>query len=285
MIVEEDLLERLVGQIAAVLGDELISIYLHGSFTTSDFTEHRSNVNLLVIVRRDPDEAMRRRLQDAQDATIELFPQWSDHLEVEYVSQEALTGFAERPHVELRCTENRPLRLTPVTQLGQLTWYTVRETGSTLYGPPPAEVIPPISMAEFLAAVRGHAALWPAWVREHTDVHSQVYAVMVMCRAWYSIRRKGLASKREAALFTAADCPRWAGLVHWAELWWFEGGRDDEPGRLDEVIAFVDDIAVRVQQQAEPASSAATHIAGGSGLADATPGVEPPAPPHLPEPS
>ena len=63
-----------------------------------------------------------------------------------------------------------------------MNWYTVRNVGVTLYGPPPQTLIPEISQSEFVGAVREQAEIWKEWVYKMRTPGAQFYAVLTLCR-------------------------------------------------------------------------------------------------------
>jgi hypothetical protein len=127
-------------------------------------------------------------------------------------------------------------------RLWLMNWYAVRERGMALYGPPPEIVIPPISQAEFVAAVREHLQWWNEWSQEMDARRAaQAYVVLTMCRALYALAHGSQTSKVRAAAWAAEVFPEWAALIRQAVAW--RTADDDSPAdaaELTEVRRFVE---------------------------------------------
>ncbi|MEV4665002.1 hypothetical protein AB0J85_24005 [Micromonospora echinofusca] len=52
--------------------------------------------------------------------------------------------------------------------------------------------------------------------------------------------------RRQAADRTIAARPRWAHLITWARDWWYDSGRDADPGSADDVRAFVAELGATI---------------------------------------
>lgn len=251
MLVEEDLLMALVGAIMESVGDHVVGIYLGGGLADTDFSPNQSTVNLLAVTDVDPDRAMLDTTSDIHAAVDDEFADWGDRIDIEYVGLPGLAGFRTGQHIGLRSEAGETLHLEPLTELNVLDWESIREHSLPLVGEPADTVLPEFSRDEFLRAVRQHASAWPQWTRSHTRLDQQIYAVLTMCRAWYSARRLRQTSKREAALFTAAEFPRWDSLITWAYEWWYAveeptPREQAEPALIMRVHDFVDELSERV---------------------------------------
>ncbi len=254
MLVEEDLLMALVGAIMEAVGERVVGIYLGGGLADTDFSPSQATVNLLVVTDVDPDRAMLDTVRDIHAGVEDEFSGWGDRIDIEYVGLPGLAGFRTGQHVGLRSEAGETLHLEPLTELNVLSWESIRERSVDLVGDPADTVLPEFSRDEFLRAVRQHAAGWPQWTRSHTRMDQQVYAVLTMCRAWYSARLLRQASKREAALFTAAEFPRWEPLITWADEWWYAVEEPTPRGPaertlIERVQDLVDELSERVPAQ------------------------------------
>lgn len=247
MLLEEDLLMQLTASIMDSLGDQVVGIYVGGGLADADFSPSNATVNLLVVTQDDPDEAMCESMRQIHQSIDDEFTDWGDRIDVEYLGLPGLAGYRDGEHRGLRSEAGEPLHVEPLDDINVLGWEAIRERSRSLVGDPADQVLPPISKDVFLKAVRHHASGWPQWVRSHTKTRNQVYSVLTMCRAWYSARRGNQASKREAALFTAAEFPDWEPLISWADEWWYAENPPKDESNHDQVIAFVDDISARVQ--------------------------------------
>jgi Domain of unknown function (DUF4111) len=70
-----DLRDRL----QSILGDDLVAMWAHGGMTAAGDPAHSGDLDTYVVVRRRPDEATARRLEEAQRATAEAHGvEWDD---------------------------------------------------------------------------------------------------------------------------------------------------------------------------------------------------------------
>lgn len=203
------------------LAGRLLGLYLHGSLVAGDFAVNRSDLD-----RRHP--------------------QWAGRIEVEYVSLDAVRADPGRDHVIARISPGESLHLLPATTHRVVTWSAVHDHGRTLLGPPAGELLPAADPGLVSAALLDHVRDWPAWVLEMTPPGAQSYAVLTLCRAFQRLRHGRQLSKRQAAEQTITACPRWADLIAWARDWWYDSGQDTDPGRFDEVRAFVTELSAAI---------------------------------------
>jgi hypothetical protein len=235
----------LATDISAAVGDDLLGLYVYGSYVFGDFDADRSDLDLLAVLATDPTTGTLAVLRRMHRQIAAENAAWADRIEVEYVSSAALSEFRTNPRPMARISPGEPLHMVSATGHYLLTWYAARTRGLVLRGPAPDVIVPAIGADEFRAAVIEHAARWPEWVLNHRTVGAQAYAVLTLCRALQSLSGRDV-SKRQAARYGSENLPRWAELIRWAEAWWYHGGSDSAPGRLPEVIRFVHEISGRI---------------------------------------
>jgi hypothetical protein len=130
-------------------------------------------------------------------------------------------------------------------------WYLVRERGVTLFGPSPQEIIEPISKEEFMQTIKAHVRRWGEWIDDMHTRNGQAYAILTLCRAYYTCKNGEQVSKKQAALWTQQALPQWSQLIQDALLW--RGDRRNEQADHESTLAetkrFVD--FVREQIAAE----------------------------------
>ena len=240
------LLERLATDIAAAVGDDLLGLYVHGSYASGDFDADRSDLDLLAVLATDPTTGTLAVLRRMHQQVAAENAAWADRIEVEYVSSAALSVFRTNPRPMVRISPGEPLHMVSATGHYLLSWYAARTRGLVLRGPAPDAIIPAIGADEFRAAVIEHATRWPEWVLDHHTVGAQAYAVLTLCRALQSVSEGRDVSKRQAARYGSENLPRWAELIRWAEAWWYHGGSDSAPSRLPEVIRFVQETSRQI---------------------------------------
>ncbi len=242
----ERLLTRLTSDIQNTL-QTLLGLYLHGSLVTGDFDRDRSDIDLLAVLSEDVTEEDLARLLELHTRLVEDYPTWNDRIEVDYVSTLALTSFRTQPRRMARISPGEPLHVLEANRHYLLNWHMARQGGVALFGPPPQEVMPEISQAEFLEGVREHANAWGEWVNDMHPPREQAYAVLTLCRALYTSVHGAQVSKKRAARSVKPLLPQWSALIDWALAWWYEGGMQTGEGeKFAEVVRFVEEVRARV---------------------------------------
>ncbi len=263
MVTAHQVLRDLADDISRLLGRRLLGLYAHGSLIAGDFAPDRSDLDVFAVLSADPDQALLRPLTALHAGFDRRHSRWAGRIEVEYVSLDALregppshvAAGTRSPghqaagppgHVMARTSPGEPLHLLPVTSHRAVTWASVREYGRALCGPAAVALLPPVDPAVVRAALLDHVRDWPDWVLGMTAPGAQAYSVLTVCRAEQRLRYGRQLSKRVAADATVAVRPASAALVTWARDWWYGGGADTDPGRFDEVRAFVADLSAEL---------------------------------------
>ncbi|MCT2278025.1 DUF4111 domain-containing protein [Micromonospora chalcea] len=247
----------------AALADRLLGLYLHGSLVAGDFDVSRSDLDLLTVLASDPDEKLLDVLAELHADLGRRHPQWAGRVEVEYVSLDAVRAVPGRNHVIARISPGETLHLLPATTHRVVTWAAVHDHGRTLLGPPARELLPAVEPGLVRAALLDHVRDWPTWVTRMTPPGAQSYAVLTLCRAYQRLRNGRQLSKRQAAEQTITALPRWADLIAWARDWRYDSGRDTDPGRLDDVRAFVHEVSAALLAQQRERKQAPTPTPSG----------------------
>ncbi|HEX5436680.1 MAG TPA: aminoglycoside adenylyltransferase domain-containing protein [Gemmatimonadaceae bacterium] len=206
-------LRALTAALDQILGSSLVGAYLYGSLTQGAFDPARSDVDCIVVVRRDLTDAHFRAL-DAWLAQAAESDDWIRRLQMQFLVRGRL----------LRTdTRGALYQFGTLTRCGSdgnpIIWRNVLETGVTLIGLAPETFLPPITeRAMFDALVREVAYLRA----EITDPASRwrgqrfyrAYAVLTLCRILYTHRTGDVVSKRRAATWALRALPsRWHSLV------------------------------------------------------------------------
>jgi hypothetical protein len=240
-----ELLQTLTARLTGTLREDLLSLTVHGSYASGDYHPGRSDVDLLAVLATDPDEARLAQLTPVHDDLVRDHPEWTDHVEVDYVAPAAVAAVlrAGPTHPMMRICPGEPLHLTEATSHYLLNWRSAQDQGLVLAGAPAGEVLAPIDAAQIAAVVRSHLSQWPSWIEGMHRPGEQAYAVLTVCRAGAALNAGRQVSKRAAAVYGLSRLPRWTSLIEWARDWWYAGGRDDDPSRLDEVTIFVAEVS------------------------------------------
>jgi predicted nucleotidyltransferase len=215
-----ELLTILLSKMHAVLGQNLVGLYLFGSLVTEDFDYGSSDIDLLAATSIDIDDASFHALDEMHKEIVALFEHWEDRLEVAYLSLAALKTFkTQRSHIAI-ISPGEPFHIKDAGTDWLLNWYVVQEKGITLFGPPPQTIIEPISKEEYSRAIKEQAKDWREWVKHAMHSRpSQAYSILTMCRALYAYRNGEQVSKLRAARWAMRQLPEWSSLIQNALLW------------------------------------------------------------------
>jgi len=233
-------LERLLTDVQAVLGERLVGLYIHGSLACGDFNPQTSDIDFLIVTDGHISAETFSTLQEMHACLFASGLAWSQKLEGAYIPKDDL-----RRHDPAHA---------PVPWLGAdghfaqeslgsdwiIQRWILREKGIVVAGPPPASLIDPVSAEDLRDAVRGSLREWwsppfPSPERFQSGEY-RAYAVLTMCRSRYILEHGRIASKPEAARWTMQTLGEpWAKLVGKA-LDWRNGMEFD---KLEETIEFI----------------------------------------------
>jgi predicted nucleotidyltransferase len=210
----DSLLVELVAGIHDVLGDDLVGVYLYGSYVSGGFDSEVSDLDMVAVISPPVEGVDLAALDGVHKGLISRHPEWSDRVEVVYVGLAALQSFRTSPGPLAVISPGEPFhfRSEPPAEWVQ-NWYLVRETGVALYGPDPATIIPPIEWAEFDAAAVHYAEYVSHQDFREASPGALAYSVLTLCRAARTVREQVHGSKREGADWAKEAMPEWAWLI------------------------------------------------------------------------
>jgi len=207
-------------QLPAVLGEQLIGIYLFGSLVWGDFDEDTSDIDILVVLTHDVDADLFATLDAFHDELALQYPYWAGRIELVYISLAALDSFKEKRSPIAVISPGEPFNIKDAGLDWLINWYTIRDQSQVLYGPRPTTIIPLITRQEFTDAVRMQVDEWGDWVEHARDSRpSQAYTILTMCRALYAWQEGIQTSKRVAAEWAMQQLPDQASIIANALEW------------------------------------------------------------------
>jgi predicted nucleotidyltransferase len=249
----EALLGELVADTHDVLGADLVGIYLYGSYVSGGYDLGVSDLDLVAVVAAPVEGIDLAGLAGVHARFVERDPDWTDRLEVVYVGRDPLKSFriSRGPLAVISPGERFHLRDDLLIEWVQ-NWYLVRETGVVLYGPDPAEIVPPVAWTEFVAAAVQYAAQVADRSFLDASPGALAYNLLTMCRALRTVELQVHGSKQEAAEWVKATMPEWSPVIDTAlrcRLSRGAQGFEDEPTRAaaGELIAL---LAGRIREAA-----------------------------------
>jgi hypothetical protein len=203
---------ELTAGLRSAFGSDLVAVYLYGSATVGGFLPGVSDIDLLVVLERDLDEAAVAALGVFHTRAIEQHSDWDDRLELVYVGRGTLANFRSGGSLGV-ISPGEPFHVRDGVELWISNFYLVRETGVTVSGPPPAETIPPVSWSDFRVEIRRYADEVRSRDLFGATPGSRAYCVLTMCRALATLRDERAYSKDEAVALVRVSMPEWAWLI------------------------------------------------------------------------
>ena len=240
-------LEFLLAGMQRVLGETLLGVYLFGSLVHGDFEPERSDLDVVAVLTLELDPSRFAALDALHREIVQRFPQWTERLEVKYLSSASLKRFRTEPYPIAVISPGEPFHQFEGGRRFLLNFYEVRQGGATLHGPPPATLIAPISRAEFIEVVQEEVQGWTVWIAEMHSVGSLGYGVVTLCRALYTCTTGAQTSKPQALAWAINALPEFGPLLEWA----WKGYRANDsstpsPARAADVERFVKEVAHKV---------------------------------------
>jgi hypothetical protein len=212
----EAFVQELTAGLRSVVGADLVALYLYGSAVSGGFDTGVSDVDLLAVTARDVSDTDLAAVSAFHRAFVELHPEWDDRLEIVYVGRDTLARFRAGGLLGV-ISSGEPFHVRDGVELWLQNFFLVRETGVSLFGLGPAELVPAISWPEFIAATTRYAGEVRCHGLRDVAPGARAYGVLTMCRALCTIRSGRPCSKHEGAAWVQSRMPEWASLIDEAE--------------------------------------------------------------------
>jgi hypothetical protein len=206
------LLAAIASGLPQALAGNLVAVYLYGSLTQRAFDPRVSDVDALVVTRRNLSAREFDRL--AKWLTALAGNPWTAQLQLSILRQSTLlredSGACLFQHGQLTRSgsDGNPIP-----------WLNALASGRVLYGRPVAEVVPPVTVAPLAATLVREAAYLRDELADTRSTwrnrpFSRAYAVLTVCRILYTQATGSIASKPVAGRWAQRHLPeRWHGLV------------------------------------------------------------------------
>jgi hypothetical protein len=222
------ILEVLSAGIQAILGDQLIGMYLYGSLAYGGF-DRDSDVDFVVVIRTALPEPLLSALANMHAHLARLDSWCATQLEGSYIPSAALRQFdpVNILHVHIDRGPGEILKRMHIEDpLLSRAWWggwvllrsVLYDHGITLSGPDVKTLVDPVSADELKQATRADLQGWAAPLLEHPQEIArrgyQSYVVLTMCRMLYTLEFGSIASKPEAARWAQSSLGReWTALI------------------------------------------------------------------------
>jgi len=234
------LLQDLSAQLPLILGRNLVGVYLYGSVTHAAFNPKRSDIDCLVVTRRDLSDTQFRKT-DAWLAETATSNPWTARLQILFLVKNELLVMNTSG-----CLYQFGVRTRTGSDGHPLIWMDFLKSGKVLFGPRPESFLPEITPRMFRQALKRELG----YLREEISSKPKskwrdvpmyrAYAVLTICRIMYSFRKDSIVSKPVAAKWASKSLPKeWNEIIRPA-LRFNETGREpDIPRqRIERFIEF-----------------------------------------------
>jgi hypothetical protein len=217
-----DFLNQLLTRQHALLGENLVGLYLGGSLALRAFNLSRSDIDFLAVTIDHLPSEIISGLQDLHTGLYATHSKWAKKLDGSYVPRKVLRHWTAG-HPPCPFVEGNQFQ---VTQQGSavIQRHIIREHGVILMGPHPHDLIDPVSSDEIRGALREMLETWwrpeldnPSWVNQ---IQNQPFAILTMCRSLYIAEHGEVTSKAIAGRWAQQALGlSWAEPIEWALTW------------------------------------------------------------------
>jgi predicted nucleotidyltransferase len=243
------LLKEVTSALTAILGQNLVGIYLYGSLTQRAFNPERSDVDLIVVTERDMSEAQFRRVSAWLERAAES-NEWMTRLQMLFlIKREVLTMNSKACLYQFGKLRRSGSDGNPII------WMNVLQSGVVLYGPRPEVFVPAITPEILFQALEREVSYLREEISEKPqsewrDVSSyRAYAVLTLCRILYSLRYGTVVSKRVAAKWALKNLPEeWSEIITQALK--SDDGEQTLPIPLSRIEQFIATASARLASKA-----------------------------------
>jgi predicted nucleotidyltransferase len=212
---------HLFTKVKAVLQEQHVGMYIHGSLANGGFDE-ASDIDVIFVTKEDLNEETCSKLSSMHTELSKMDSPWAVQLEVAYIPQRAFVRFDPSilyPHLDRGGGEVLH-KIAPESDWAILC-YILRERGITIWGPNPKTFINPVPPNDLRLAVAAGMPIWfsPIIVNpsEINKRGYQSFFVLSTCRMLYTLKYCEILSKHAAAKWGLENLDRkWHPLIEHA---------------------------------------------------------------------
>jgi Aminoglycoside adenylyltransferase, C-terminal domain len=245
-------LALLLSEVRALVGEELLGMYLNGSLSLGAFELGSSDIDFLVATVNALADEQVSALSDMHARLLTSGLSYATRLEGFYLPQAALRRSDPATTRYPFSAQAEGLLLVELGSDWVIQRHLVRETAIVLWGPPPQTLLGAVLPGELRVAVIEQVTGYWKQQLEHPEClrprEEQAFAILTMCRALYTLVCGEVVSKPRAAAWAreALGAP-WAQLIDRALLWRYDSRADD----MTDMLNFVRYTIARCQEEAQ----------------------------------
>jgi predicted nucleotidyltransferase len=210
-------LQELLGGVQRILLDDLMGMYLQGSFAVGDFDSY-SDCDFIVAVDQELSGPQRDSLQAMHERIFDLKYEWARHLEGSYFPKVVLRDHA-LTEADLWYLDNgsRVLVKSRHDNTAVVRWI-LREKGVVLAGPPASSLIDPVPSLVLRREILQVFTDWGEQIladpQQINNRFYQTFAVLSYCRMLHDLHTGVIGSKRSGAEWAKRRLdPSWSDLI------------------------------------------------------------------------
>lgn len=207
-----DTLRAFGAELRGALADDLVGVYVYGSIAYGAFRPGVSDVDVAVVHRAQLTQPQRQRLEGLHRWLPRRHPS-AGRLDVSYAPLRLIGAYGDATLAGFRDGRFRPYGGGDVNPL---MWHTLHTRGIAVIGPPPTQVVPPVSREALAANMRQNLTFLARRMPRYTlgGTEHLVFGVLTLCRVLYTLHTQEVASKEAAAVWAQGHVdPRWRPLV------------------------------------------------------------------------
>ncbi len=212
------LLEEMANDFPPILENNLVGIYLWGSLTYEAFDERYSDVDCIVVTRRDINEREFSALEHWFEKSLEQNP-WTHKLDIRFVIDKEFLDKSSKC-----CGFHFGKFVRHGSDGNPIIWVNIGQSGITLWGKSAQEIAPQVTneclneallleleyLKEDLAANAGD--------KSNLAFFHNSYAVLTACRIFCTAQNAALVSKDIASAWTLENVPeKWHPIINTAK--------------------------------------------------------------------
>ena len=199
-----EILSLLLANVKAILSDQLIGMYLHGSLANGGFDTY-SDIDVIFTTEDAIKDVTFSLLQSMHSEMAKLASPWATQLEVAYIPEKALRcpdpATIRYPHLDRGSGEI--LHWMAAESDWSILRHILRERGIIITGPDPKTLIEPVSPHDLRMAVAQGVPIWFTPILENpSEIKKRGYQsffVLTICRMLYTLKHGEVLPKPAAA--------------------------------------------------------------------------------------